>query len=116
MALLLLTLTIGLTLGMLTRFGVDSVHTKARQIRHEKLPKKEVLTLFAVAIMGFTAWLYLTTFAGIMDYASRMGEVIIRADNLLPVESILLLCVSNGLAFMATHTFITHLRKGPKAS
>jgi hypothetical protein len=96
---------------MLARFGVDSVHTKARQIKHEKLPKKEALTLFAVAIVGFTAWLYLTTFAGIMDYASRTGEVIIRTDSLLPVESILLLCVSNGLAFMTTHIFVTHLRK-----
>jgi len=111
MALLLLSLTIGLTLGMLTRFGVDSVRTKASQIRHEKLPKREALTLFAVAVVGFTAWLYLTTFAGIMDYACRTGEVTIRADSLLPAESILLLCVSNGLAFMVTYIFITHLRK-----
>ena len=112
MALLLLTLTIGLALGMLTRFGVDSVRTKARQVRHEKLPKKEALTLFAVAIVGFTAWLYLTTFAGVMDYACRTGEVIIRADSLLPVESILMVCVSNGLALMTIHIFVTHLRKG----
>lgn len=115
MALLLLSLTIGLTLGMLTRFGVDSVRTKARQIRHEKLPKKEALALFAVAIVGFTAWLYLTTFAGIIDLASRTGEVIIRADSLMPVESVLLLCISNGLAFMATYIFTTHLRKPRRA-
>ncbi len=109
-AFLLFSLTIGLALGMLTRFGVDSAWTKARQIRHErKLSKKEILNLFAVAIVGFTSWLYLTTFAGIMDFACRTGEVIIRADSLLPAESILILCVSNGLAFMAIYIFITHL-------
>jgi hypothetical protein len=114
-ALLLLGLTIGLALGMLTRFGVDSAWTKARQIRHErKLSKKEVLTLFAVAIVGFTGWLYLTTFAGIMYSACRSGEIIIRADSLLHAESILLICVSNGLAFMTTHIFVTHLRKPPE--
>jgi hypothetical protein len=111
-SLLLLGFTVGLTLGMLTRFGVGHAWTRSRKTRQEKrLSKKDALTLFAVVIVGFTAWLYLTTFAGIMDLTYRTGQVTIKADRLMPAESILLFCISNGLAFMATYIFMTHLRK-----
>jgi O-antigen/teichoic acid export membrane protein len=86
-ALLLLSLTIGLTLGMLARFGFDSALTKMRQIKHQRLSKRETLTLVTVAFIGFGAWLYLTTFAGIMDFACRTGEITIKADSLLPARA-----------------------------
>jgi len=83
------------------------------------MSKKEALLSLLLAITGFAGWLYLASFAGILNLAYRTGEVVIKADALMLVESLLLLGVSFSLALIALCSAIalaSQLRKGGRFS
>lgn len=70
------------------------------------MPRKQALALATIAISGFLAWLYLATFAGILNLAYRTGEITIKADSLMLVESLLLLLASICIAYMVIHSLV----------
>jgi len=55
------------------------------------LSRKQALAFCVLAVSGFAGWLYLATFAGILLFVYRTGEIVIKADSLMPAESILML-------------------------
>ncbi len=77
----------------------------------EKLSNRQALWLFGVAITGFAGWLYLMSFAWILYQAIVNGEIRIRPDALLPSEIGLIICVSNSILILASHTILGVLHK-----
>ena len=69
-----------------------------------RLSTKRGLFFSLLAIVGFVAWLYLATFAGILLLAYRTGLVVIEADSLMPVESALMLSASIVVAFITIYS------------
>lgn len=69
-----------------------------------RLSTKRALFFFLLAIVGFVAWLYLATFAGILLLACRTGFVVIGADSLMPVESALMLSACIVVAFITIYS------------
>jgi len=57
-----------------------------------------------VAIAGIVACLYLATFAGVLMVAYRTGEVVIKADGLMFIESLLLLWASACMASIVLYS------------
>ena len=56
------------------------------------------------AVAGIVAWLYLTSFAGILIVAYTRGEFVIRGDPLMLIEALLLLSASVLPASMMVHS------------
>jgi len=71
------------------------------------LNKKQALTSFLLVIIAFAGWLYLTSLAGVLNFAYRTGAVMIKADPLMLAESYLLLAVSFSLALIAIYNALT---------
>jgi len=72
--------------------------------KRRELSGRQALALLIVAIAGIVAWLYLTTFAGILIIAYRTGEVVIKADRLMLLESLLLLWASVCIASIVVYS------------
>jgi len=68
------------------------------------LSKKEAAGYFLAALVGLVAWLYLTSLAGLLNYISRAGELLIGADRLMLGESIALFAASICIAFVVIYS------------
>ena len=72
--------------------------------KRRELSGRQGLALVIVAIAGIVACLYLATFAGVLLVAYRTGEVVIKADSLMFIESLLLLWASACMASIVLYS------------
>jgi len=68
--------------------------------RRREFSGRHALAPVIVAIVGLIAFLYLTTFAGILIAAYLTGEFVIKGDRLMLLESLLLVSASAWIASM----------------
>jgi len=69
--------------------------------------RKRALVFLVLAISGFAGCLYLTAFAGILLLVYRTGEIVIKADALMPAESLLLIWCSIVFAYITIWSIST---------
>ena len=73
-------------------------------MRKGRLSRKQAFLFMLLAISGLVAWLYLTSFAGILLLACRTGLVVIKADSLMPIESAIVFCACIVIAFITIYS------------